>query len=141
MRRLLALLLLSLPAAGQMIGFTPASAAKEHALEQQLDAKLNRDEMREWMRRLSARPHHLGSAYDRDNALFLESLFKSWGYDTHIEQFDVLFPTPKTRLVELVAPEKYTAKLAEAPLPPLDFPVAEALAANAVLFNSDATFG
>src|SRR6185369_12356646 len=56
------------------------------------------------------------SAYDHDNALFIESLFKSWGYDTHIEQFDVLFPTPKTRLVELVAPEKFTAKLAEAPL-------------------------
>ncbi|HEV2719214.1 MAG TPA: transferrin receptor-like dimerization domain-containing protein, partial [Thermoanaerobaculia bacterium] len=69
------------------------------------------------MKRLSARPHHLGSAYDHDNQLFIESLFKSWGYDAHIEQFDVLFPTPKTRLVELIAPEKYTAKLAEAPLP------------------------
>src|SRR5256714_806113 len=100
-----------------IFGFTSASAAKEHALEAQFDTKLNRDDLRAWMKRLSARRHHLGSAYDHDNALFLESLFKSWGYDTHIEQFDVLFPTPKTRLVELVAPEKYTAKLAEAPLP------------------------
>jgi N-acetylated-alpha-linked acidic dipeptidase len=100
-----------------IFGFTPANAAKEHALEAQFDSHLNRDDMRAWMKRLSARPHHLGSAYDHDNALFLESLFKSWGYDTYIEQFDVLFPTPKTRLVELVAPEKYTAKLAEAPLP------------------------
>jgi N-acetylated-alpha-linked acidic dipeptidase len=99
-----------------IFGFTAANAAKEHALEAQFDSHLNRDDLRTWMKRLSARPHHLGSAYDRDNALFLESLFKSWGYDTRIEQFDVLFPTPKTRLLELVAPEKYTAKLAEAAL-------------------------
>ena len=38
---------------------------------------------------------------------------RSWGYDTKIERFDVLFPTPKTRVVELIAPEKFTAKLAE----------------------------
>jgi N-acetylated-alpha-linked acidic dipeptidase len=99
-----------------IFGFTAANAAKEHALEAQFDSHLNRDDLRAWMKRLSARPHHLGSAYDHDNALFLESLFKSWGYDTHIEQFDVLFPTPKTRVVELVAPEKYVAKLAEPPL-------------------------
>jgi len=67
-----------------IFGFTPANASKEHALEAQFDAKLNRDDLRAWMKRLSARPHHLGSAYDHDNALFLESLFKSWGYDTHI---------------------------------------------------------
>src|SRR5437763_3453087 len=100
-----------------IFGFTSANAAKEHALEAQFDSHLNRDDLRGWMKRLSARPHHLGSAYDHDNQLVIESLLKSWGYDTHIEQFDVLFPTPKTRLVELVAPEKYTAKLAEAPLP------------------------
>ena len=100
-----------------IFGFAAANVAKEHALEAQFDSHLNRDDLRAWMKRLSARPHHLGSAYDHDNALFLESLFKSWGYDTHIEQFDVLFPTPKTRLVELVAPEKYVAKLAEAALP------------------------
>src|ERR1043165_7081904 len=100
-----------------IFGFTSANAAKEHALEAQFDSHLNRDDLRAWMKRLSARPHHLGSAYDHDNQLFVESLFKSWGYDTHIEQFDVLFPTPKTRLLELVAPERYVAKLAEAPLP------------------------
>ncbi|HJW95574.1 MAG TPA: transferrin receptor-like dimerization domain-containing protein [Thermoanaerobaculia bacterium] len=100
-----------------MVGFTPASAAKQHALEQKFDANLNRDELREWMRRLSAHPHHLGSAYDKENAEFIASLFKSWGYDTTIETFTVLFPTPKTRIVELIAPEHVTLKLAETPLP------------------------
>ncbi len=62
---------------------------------------------------MTARPHHLGSAYGKQNAEFMASLFQSWGYETTIERFDVLFPTPKTRVVELLAPERYTAKLAE----------------------------
>ena len=99
-----------------ILGFTPANAAKEHALEAQLDAKLNRDELRAWMQRLSARPHHLGSDYDRDNAEYIASLYRSFGYDTHIEEFQVLFPTPKKRVVELIAPERFTAKLFEPPI-------------------------
>ena len=99
-----------------ILGFTPSNAAKEHALEAQFDAKMNRDDLRNWMQRLAARPHHLGSDYDRQNAEFIASLFRSWGYDTNIEEFQVLFPTPKKRLVELIAPEKYTAKLFEPPM-------------------------
>jgi len=94
-----------------ILGFS--DPARQRALEAQFDAKLNRDNLRGWMKRLSARPHHVGSAYGRENAEFMAALFKSWGYDTAIERYDVLFPTPKTRVVELVAPEKYTAKLVE----------------------------
>ncbi|MGZ5494698.1 MAG: M28 family metallopeptidase, partial [Thermoanaerobaculia bacterium] len=96
-----------------IFGFTSANATKQRALESQFDAQLNRDNLRAWMKQLSARPHHLGSAYDKANAQLIAALFKSWGYDTAIEEFRVLFPTPKTRVVELVAPEKYTLKLAE----------------------------
>src|SRR3954451_5575646 len=96
-----------------MLGFSSASAAKERAIEAQFDSSLNKGDLREWLKRLSAHPHHLGSAYDKQNAEFIASLFKSWGYDTNIEEFQVLFPTPKSRLVELIAPEKYTLKLAE----------------------------
>jgi N-acetylated-alpha-linked acidic dipeptidase len=96
-----------------IFGFTAADAAKQRALESQFDAQLNRDNLRAWMKQLSARPHHLGSANDKANAELIASLFKSWGYDTAIEEFRVLFPTPKTRVVELLAPEKYVLKLAE----------------------------
>ena len=65
------------------------------------------------MKRLSARPHHVGSPYDHDNAEFLAGLYRSWGFDTKIEEFSVLFPTPKSRLVEMTAPEKFTLKLNE----------------------------
>ncbi len=87
--------------------------AKEHALEAKFDAQLKKENLRSWMQRLTARPHHLGSPYDKENAEFIAAQFRSWGYETTIERFDVLFPTPKTRIVELLSPETYTAKLAE----------------------------
>jgi N-acetylated-alpha-linked acidic dipeptidase len=120
MRRPIALALLltfTLTLAGQPAGAPPIygfrDSAKQHALEKQFDAKLNRDNLRAWMKRMTARPHHLGSPYGKENAEFMASQFRSWGYDTAIERFDVLFPTPKTRVLELLGPEKYAAKLNE----------------------------
>ena len=49
----------------------------------------------DYMRRLSARPHHLGSPYDKDNAEWILAKFKEWGWDARIETYQVLFPTPK----------------------------------------------
>src|SRR5580700_10531597 len=72
--------------------------------------------LRDYMQRLSARPHHVGSPYDKDNAEWLVSKLKSWGLDAKIENFDVLFPTPKERLVEMIEPVKFTAKLEEPPV-------------------------
>ena len=69
------------------------------------------------MRRLSARPHHVGSAYDKDNAEWILARFKEWGLDAHIESFDVLFPTPKVRVLEMTEPTKFTAKLDEPVVP------------------------
>lgn len=73
----------------------------------------NAENQRQYMQRLTARPHHLGSAYDKDNAEWMLAKFKEWGLDAHIETFEVLFPSPKERAVELVAPTKFTAKLQE----------------------------
>ena len=69
--------------------------------------------MRQYMQRLSARPHHVGSPYDADNAQWILTRFQEWGLDAHIESFEVLFPTPKTRVVEMVEPTKFVAKLEE----------------------------
>ncbi|MFL6208780.1 MAG: transferrin receptor-like dimerization domain-containing protein [Pyrinomonadaceae bacterium] len=100
-----------------LLGFDRAGAARERALETRFDAALNREDLRAWMKRLSARPHHLGSPYGKDNAEFLAAQFRAWGFDTQIEEFSVLFPTPKTRVLEMTAPEKFTARLSEPPLP------------------------
>jgi N-acetylated-alpha-linked acidic dipeptidase len=99
-----------------LVGFTATSAQRERAVEAQFDAKLTPDHLREWMKRLSAHPHQLGSDYGRQNAEFLASLFTSWGYETKIEEFEVLFPTPRTRVLEMVAPSKFTAMLKEPPV-------------------------
>jgi N-acetylated-alpha-linked acidic dipeptidase len=99
-----------------LLGFDRAGAARERTLEAKFDAALNREDLRAWMKRLSARPHHVGSPYGKDNAEFLAAQFRAWGFDTQIEEFGVLFPTPKTRVLEMTAPEKFTARLSEPPL-------------------------
>ena len=97
----------------QLPGFDRNASDRERTLEKQFDSFLKRDDVRDWMKQLSAKPHHLGSPYGKENADFIAGLFKSWGYDTEIERFDVLFPTPKTRLLEMTVPEKFRAKLEE----------------------------
>ena len=101
----------------QLLAFDRDGSSHERALEKQFDSFVKKDDLRDWMKRLSARPHHLGSAYDKENAEFIASLFRSWGFDTAIERFDVLFPTPKTRILEMTVPQKFVAKLEESSLP------------------------
>ena len=98
-------------------GFFPQSVQAERDLEARFKAMPDPARMREAMQRLSARPHHVGSPYDKDNADWILNQFKSYGWDAHIETFDVLFPTPVERIVELVAPTKFKASLQETALP------------------------
>ncbi len=105
------------PATGPLLGFTATSAASQRGLEARFDSLLRRDEMREWMRTLTAHPHHLGSPGDARNAELMAGLLRSWGFETRIEEFQVLFPTPRTRLLEMTAPRRFTAALKEPPVP------------------------
>jgi N-acetylated-alpha-linked acidic dipeptidase len=73
--------------------------------------------MRENMRRLSARPHHVGTAFGKESAEWMRDQFRSYGWQAELERFDVLFPTPLERVVELVAPTSFRAKLQEPALP------------------------
>ena len=94
-------------------GFSASSARAEREIEDQFRAIPDRANLRQYMDRLSARPHHVGSLYDKQNAEWILSKFKEWGLDAKIENYDVLFPTPKTRLLELIEPRHVTAKLEE----------------------------
>ncbi len=96
-----------------LYGFTAPTSKTERDWEKKFQAIPSPQIMRDTMKRLSARPHHVGSPYDKDNAEWILARFQSWGLDAHIEQFDVLFPTPKTRVVELIEPVRYVAKLEE----------------------------
>jgi len=112
------LLLLALaPAADPPIrGFFPQSMQAQRDLEARFKSMPDPGHMREAMRRLTARPHHVGSPYDKENAEWILEQFKSYGWDAQIENFDVLFPTPVERVVEMIAPTTYKAKLQEAAL-------------------------
>ena len=103
----------SAPSPEPLRGFTTESSRVERDWETRFRAIPDPARMRSMMERLSARPHHVGSPYDRANAEWLRDQFRSYGWQAEIENFDVLFPTPKERLVELVAPATFKAKLQE----------------------------
>jgi N-acetylated-alpha-linked acidic dipeptidase len=112
------LALTPLPAADTPLrGFFPQSVQAQRDLEARFKRMPDPARMRAAMQRLSARPHHVGSPYDKDNAEWILNEFKSYGWDAHIENFDVLFPTPVERIVELVAPTQFKASLQETALP------------------------
>src|SRR5262249_16294962 len=100
-----------------LYGFTAADSQAQRDWENKFRAIPDPKIMRDSMQRLSARPHHVGSPYDKQNAEWILSQFKSCGLDAQIETFDVLFPTTKERVVELLEPSHYTAKLQEPPIP------------------------
>jgi N-acetylated-alpha-linked acidic dipeptidase len=102
--------------AAPLRGYTPEHSTTETQWEQKFRAVPDTSRLREDMRRLSARPHHVGSPYDKDNAEWLVAQLKSYGLDAQIEVFDTLFPTPKSRKLELLGPTKFVAKLEEAAL-------------------------
>ena len=99
-----------------LTGYSSEGARIERDWETKFRDIPNADNQRDYMKRLSARPHHVGSPYDKDNAEWLLGKMKEWGLDAHIENFDVLFPTPKERVVELVEPGKFKAVLQEPPI-------------------------
>ncbi|MCU0358773.1 MAG: M28 family metallopeptidase, partial [Cyclobacteriaceae bacterium] len=94
-------------------GFTRESAEVQLAAEKQFDSYLNAANLDQWMKRLTARPHPLGSPYGKQNAEYVRDLFRSWGYEAEIETYKVLFPTPKTRLLEMSGELRYKARLEE----------------------------
>jgi N-acetylated-alpha-linked acidic dipeptidase len=99
-------------------GYSAESARVERDWETKFRAIPNPENLRAYMQHLSARPHNVGSPYDKENAEWIAAHLKEWGWDTHIETFDVLYPTPKERAVELVdGGPRFVAKLQEPPIP------------------------
>ncbi len=97
----------------RLAGYSANSSTSELTWEKKLQDGIVAENLRASMQRLSARPHHVGSPYDQDNSQWILAKFKDAGFDAHIETFQVLFPTPKERIVELVEPTHFRAKLQE----------------------------
>ncbi len=117
MRRFAVLTAFSLVAILSMAAASPDRAQMDQAtLTRNFDASVNVNEMRGWLKTLAAEPNHVGSPHDKANAEFILELFKKFGWDAHIETFQVLYPTPVSETIELLGPRPFKATLQEPPI-------------------------
>ena len=104
-------------ASSRMSTSAPLSAPPaQGTLEHEFDAAVNTDEMRGWLKRMSSEPNQVGSPHDNANAEWELAQFKKFGWDAHIETFEVLYPTPISESVELLGAQPYKATLQERPI-------------------------
>ena len=96
-----------------ILGFSAQRSMIQRNLEAQYDSLLRKDNLHNWMKRMTERPQHVGSPQSRENAEFMVDLFRSWGYDAKTEVYHVLFPTPRERHLELLSPVSFKARLME----------------------------
>ncbi len=100
-------------------GFTSAGSTAERDRERRFQRVPSPDNLRDYMKTISAEPHHAGGPGSRKVAEYVLAKFKSWGLNASIEPAEALMPFPTERIVELVAPERFVAALKE-PAVPLD---------------------
>ena len=98
---------------GQLLGFDETTSTIQHQLETEFDSHIDRAEMGEWLREFSSEAHHVGSPKGKKNADALAALFRSWNYAVEIAEYQILFPEPLTRELELLYPYQFTASLTE----------------------------
>lgn len=110
------LLAASISSAQTLFGFDADSSAQQRQMEAQLDTLIDRSEMDRWLKDFSSEAHHVGSPKSKENAEAIAELLRSWNYDVEIAEYEVLFPEPLTRELELVAPNRFTASLTEDPV-------------------------
>lgn len=94
-------------------GFFQENIEQQLQLETAFDQNLNIESIDENLKFLSSKPHHLSSPGSKANAEYILGLYKKWGWDAEIETSHVLFPTPKTRVLEMTSPTSYKAILKE----------------------------
>ena len=99
-----------------MLGFTSASAAQEQITEKQFLALASPQQVRDFHRYLTAEPHPAGSQRNNELAKWVATKWKEQGLeDVQIHEYDVLNSTPRSALVEMVAPTHVRASLREDP--------------------------
>ncbi len=115
---LLASLIIAISAISQekLIGFSEETSITQLRTEVTFDGKVQASNLDSWMKKMSAKPHYVGTKFGEENAKWMVEQFKSWGFDAQIETYHVLFPYPKIRLLEMTSPEKYTASLKAIPV-------------------------
>jgi N-acetylated-alpha-linked acidic dipeptidase len=94
-------------------GFPGALLATERVREDALRAVPSPDTLRAQLIALSAVPHEAGTERSHQVAEAILARFRSFGLDASIERFEALMPRPVSRSLQLLSPERYTARLHE----------------------------
>ena len=105
------------PAVAPIRGFTPDQWKAQHDREEQAKTVPQQERLRIYMDRMAAKPHHAGSPASKAVADYLSTQLAEWGLDTRIETFQALMPYPTARTLEMIAPVRFRAKLAEPAIP------------------------
>ena len=95
----------------------PGAPASQAAIEKAFDAAIRTSDQRDWNKLMASEPNHVGSPHDKWNAEWELAQFKSFGWDAHIETFEVLYPTPLSETVEMLGDKPFKATLQEEPIP------------------------
>ena len=82
-------------------------------LEQKAAALPQPSREKAYLERMAREPHHAGSAGSLSVAEYALGLFKEFGLDARIENFEALIPYPTSRSLELVSPVHFEASLKE----------------------------
>src|SRR5450432_139888 len=94
-------------------GFIDSSALTELNIEKKFDDLISRENIGETVKDLSSKPHHLGSAGGKEVAEKIQQKFRDYGFETQMDIYQVLFPEPKIRILEMTAPVTFKALLKE----------------------------
>jgi N-acetylated-alpha-linked acidic dipeptidase len=94
-------------------GFNDSSTKIELNREKAFDDLISRENIGLTIRDLSSVPHNLGSAGSKVVAEKIQQKFRDYGFDVRMDVYEVLYPEPKTRILEMTAPQTYHALLKE----------------------------
>ena len=95
-----------------------STAAQAAPIGAQLDASIHPDEMRGWLKLMAAEPNQVGSPHDKANAEYELAQFKTWGWDAHIETFEVLYPDADQRGARAARPRRRSRRRCTEPRDP-----------------------
>jgi N-acetylated-alpha-linked acidic dipeptidase len=99
--------------ATRILGFTSEASARQLALEARYDSFMDAANLEEWMRYITSKPIYTGSPHNKETAEWMVEQFRSWGFEARLDEYQVLYPLPRVRHLELVEPTRYTARLRE----------------------------
>jgi len=117
---LVIMVILVVPAESQdaILGFTPAGAARQVAVEQKFKAIPTPDEERRQHRIFTSAPHLAGSERNNELARYIADEWRKQGLESVVlRRYDVYSTEPKSSFLEMVSPVHYQATLHEQSYP------------------------